>query len=509
MPARDWLRAFCVAVLVAVPAMSTSAQPRTSESHSYVDAINSAELIEDAGLHNDGFGRISMRAIGGHTLSARTYRATGFQDTNGPIWFVMHGVGRNADRYVRIAAPVAERHGALAIVLEFAQDEYPRSSDYTLGVTGSDRFGSAGWRRWSEPQDTVYVEVERAFEVIRRTLLGNQPGYFMFGHSAGAQFTHRLLTFLPEARVIRAVAANAGWYTMPIEEHARDHAMPYGLAGGPVRAREMTGLFDASLVIMLGERDTATASEDRSLRGTTQAQAQGANRFTRGRHYFDAAAAQADALDTELRWRHAIVPHADHDAAKMIDSAALFLFDSPDDLTPPAVAAEAQGLVVTEILADPPKGAAGDSNGDGARDAQDDEFVELMNTGQDPIHLSGWTLGDASNHRRHVFPLGTVLSPGAKLVVFGGGVPTGSFSGAVVQWAENGLGLTNAGDVLTISDAQGSLQYELSWGDASRRAADHWDGSLELNSSIVRSAHPEAHWQPHRAAHGACFSPGE
>ena len=40
----------------------------------------------------------------------------------------------------------------------------------------------------------------------------------IYGHSAGSQFVHRFLMTRPDAPVERAVAANAGWYTLPDDE---------------------------------------------------------------------------------------------------------------------------------------------------------------------------------------------------------------------------------------------------------------------------------------------------
>ncbi|MCA1752752.1 MAG: endonuclease, partial [Flavobacteriales bacterium] len=52
------------------------------------------------------------------------------------------------------------------------------------------------------------------------------------------------------------------------------------------------------------------------------------------------------------------------------------------------------GLIVNEVLYDPPAGDAGDSNGDGTRDPLEDEFVELYNDSVE-IDISGYTLSDA------------------------------------------------------------------------------------------------------------------
>ncbi|MGH2571429.1 MAG: alpha/beta fold hydrolase, partial [bacterium] len=218
-------------------------------------------LLDGSGLAARS-GTLAFATRGGGRLEAATYRATGFDPDRGPIWFVIHGAGRTAESYRDAAAPVAERHGALAIAPLFPESEYPGSDSWTLAPD-------------------VWSEVERAFEQVREALGGAQDGYYLFGHSAGAQFVHRLLTFLPDAQVLGAVAANAGWYTMP----GADRDFPYGLRGTPLGDDDLRPLVRAHLAVLAGERDVATPDEDALLRGTPEAMAQGGNRLARARTY--------------------------------------------------------------------------------------------------------------------------------------------------------------------------------------------------------------------------------
>lgn len=461
-------------------------------------------------VHEPGFGELRFTGVDGVRLRALTYRATGFDPVDGRIWFVMHGASRDVERYIRTAAPVAERHDVLAVAIEFPKRLYPRSSDYTLGVHVTNEPSRRSNAIGDDPGQYLYSDLERLFDAIVAELGGRQTAYSVFGHSAGAQFTHRLLTFLPHPRVDVAVAANAGWYTLPLAEQPGRDSFPYGLLGSPVEPEEVRGLLAAPLVVLVGEADTTTAETDDLVRGTPEAEAQGSTRRARGEFYFESGRHRAATLDTEFDWQLAEVPHAGHDAALMIDSAAWFLFDGGGPGCEASGADEANGLMITEILADPPDGPDGDANGDGARDPQEDEFVELVNAGDSPLCLAGWTLGDANDPLRHVFPLGTVLAPGAVLVVFGGGIPTGDFDGAVVQWCERSLGLSNAGDILTLRDATGRVVCQFSWGDAddATPADDHWPGDLGLAASLVRPAAPGASWQRHPLVEGRHYSPG-
>ena len=427
-----------------------------------------ARLIEGGDLSKAGFGTICFESARREKLKAHIYRATRFDSTTGRVWFVMHGVNRNAEDYVRAAAPVAERVDALLVVVEFSRSAYPNGADYTLGVT---TYGAADGRalkegRWRSPDMYVYSEIERLFGLITRTLGGKQPGYYLFGHSAGAQFVHRMLTFLPNARVLGAVAANAGWYTLPVRgdphaDESPEFVMPYGLHGTPVDETAVRTLLGRNLTIILGELDTASADEDANVRDTRETRSQGRNRVERGKHYFELSQREAQRLGTPFNWRLATVHKANHRASDMLPSVVPFLFATNTPLCEPAEATEE--IVFSDFKFDPPGGDAGDFNRDGRRVGVEDEYVTLRNSGQVALCISGWTLGDAEEKSRHVFPLGTRLKPGESVVVFGGGIPTGDFGGQV-QWARSGqLSLSNDGDTIELRDSAGRLAQRVIW----------------------------------------------
>jgi hypothetical protein len=117
------------------------------------------------------------------------------------------------------------------------------------------------------------------------------------------------------------------------------------------------------------------------------------------------------------------------------------------------------GAHVVEVGAKVAAGALGDTNGDGARDVSDDEFVELLNTDAVPVDLSSWVLRTGSSSStlvtRFTFPVGAQLAPGARAVVFGGGAPTGDFGGALVYAATSSLSLLDGGAWIELQEAGG------------------------------------------------------
>jgi hypothetical protein len=119
----------------------------------------------------------------------------------------------------------------------------------------------------------------------------------------------------------------------------------------------------------------------------------------------------------------------------------------------------ARGLVINEVLADPPSGW--DSGGDGVAATLDDECLELVNAGDAALDVSGWTIADAVRTRVTI-PDGTVIAPGDCLLVLGGGAA--QLPGVATVIAEGGLSLNNGGDTVRIRRPAGELAVELGWG---------------------------------------------
>ncbi|MDE0965168.1 MAG: lamin tail domain-containing protein [Candidatus Latescibacteria bacterium] len=157
-------------------------------------------------------------------------------------------------------------------------------------------------------------------------------------------------------------------------------------------------------------------------------------------------------------------------------------------------------VVIDEILADPPPGITGDANQDGTRKTYEDEFIEIYNTGPDTVSLMGWRLGDddTSLASLFTFPDSTKLPPGDRLLLFGGGTPTGFSVPAFADDGRIGNGLTNSGDVLLLLNAAGDTVDTASL------------ASWPNNQSVVRVPAGSGALMPHKTAapNGTAFSPG-
>jgi len=167
-----------------------------------------------------------------------------------------------------------------------------------------------------------------------------------------------------------------------------------------------------------------------------------------------------------------------------------------------------QGLIINEVLFDPPSDLPGDANGDGMRSASEDEFIEFYNDSDSPVDLSGFTLFDedqlATMEPRHTFPDGTVIPAGGVYVLFGGGTPTGDFGGAQVAASSSGnMNLNNSGDAITILDTDGNVFLTFST-DEEGMGLDFGE-----NQSITRSPDITGSYTLHTSVNASlAFSPG-
>lgn len=170
-----------------------------------------------------------------------------------------------------------------------------------------------------------------------------------------------------------------------------------------------------------------------------------------------------------------------------------------DNDIPPAFA-----LLINEVLYDPSNsGLNGDANGDGVYAQAEDEFIEFFNLSAQDFDISAYKIYDAeglsNNSPSHVFPSGSIVAAGKSIVVFGGGTPTGSFGGALVQTSTSGdMNLNNAGDFISVTDAAGMVVLTF----------DIEPLSNNPNESYTRNPDITGAFEQHSDNTSVLFSPG-
>lgn len=232
-----------------------------------------------------------------------------------PIVFVMHGVNRNAMDYRDQWHELAKEHDFLLVVPEFNKRNFPGAEAYNLGNVFGRNDEIVKQSRWS------FSAIEPIFDEVRRRFSMTTGKYSLYGHSAGAQFVHRFIFHVPEARVSRIVSANAGWYMMP--DFEVDY--PYGLRRSAVTQQNLAAALQLPVTILLGEEDNDP--DHSNLRRTPEAMAQGDHRVERGFSLYATAEAYAERKNIPFNWQLVTIPEADHDNILMAPAAIPYLLN--------------------------------------------------------------------------------------------------------------------------------------------------------------------------------------
>ncbi len=230
------------------------------------------------------------------------------------ILVVMPGRGRNADEYRDEWLEHAAREDALLLVPEFPDDSYS-VAEYNLGNVVDESGGVVPKDEW-----TLSV-IEALYEYVSGEVHSDEPGYYLYGHSAGGQFVHRFMLYMDDNSVLRSVSANSGWYTVPDPEVD----FPYGLRDGPTEDDEdVERMVGAPLTVLLGTDDNDPDSD--GLRSDVGSREQGATRLDRGFFFFRSGQQSAEQLGASFAWELEMVNGVGHSNAEMAAAAARALF---------------------------------------------------------------------------------------------------------------------------------------------------------------------------------------
>lgn len=226
----------------------------------------------------------------------------------------MHGTNRNADDYASAWKVFANKYNYVIAAPEFSSTDWT-TSGYILGnmFTGANGSGNLNPKElWS-----FYIVQLIHTELVEVCGLKNQY-YTLWGHSAGAQFVHRLALFCPDRYVSMYISADAGWYTAPDPGVIYPWGVQHDLLN--LNENDLFALSEKNMVLMRGTADTL---RDSNLNTEPLSDAQGLNRYERAGYYYN----KVKEINSDLEWPLIDVPDVGHDYIKMAEAAGEYIIN--------------------------------------------------------------------------------------------------------------------------------------------------------------------------------------
>ena len=211
---------------------------------------------------------------------------------NTKVLFIIHGGGRNVDKYLNLWRKPAIDKNVILVAPHFTRENYQFYA--TLGMAKSSGNIIDNKVNWlTNSIASFHTFFKSKFNLSTDT-------YFMFGFSGGSQFTHRYLMYGQDKAVEKAAIGSAGWYTF-----INNEPFPYGIKNMPLEPGRIEWLMSTEVLFLLGDKDNDPNHS--SLNSSKGARKQGNNRLSRGWNYFDNLIKIGNRFQIPFRWRYELI----------------------------------------------------------------------------------------------------------------------------------------------------------------------------------------------------------
>ena len=226
------------------------------------------------------------------------------------VIFVIHGNSRNAEDYLSAWIPHVINKNVIVVAPQFRKIDFR----YFFLLEMAESSGDVNRNK----NEYINNSISLFFNFIKSKFSLTTETYKMFGHSAGAQFTHRYMLLSMDNRISNTVIANAGWYTF-----LTDDEFPYGINNSPINIsnKQIEWFMSKKANLLIGSDDI----DFKSVNSSKGANLQGLSRVDRAANYFDSLIMNAESRGYALRWNYRVLERVDHDFKKVTPYAAQIL----------------------------------------------------------------------------------------------------------------------------------------------------------------------------------------
>lgn len=226
------------------------------------------------------------------------------------VIFVIHGNSRNAEDYLSVWIPHVINKNVIVAAPQFRKIDFR----YFFLLEMAESSGKVN----SNKNEYINNSISLFFNYLKSKFSLSTETYRMFGHSAGAQFTHRYMLLSMDNRISNTVIANAGWYTF-----ITDDEFPYGINNSPINIsnEQIKWFMSKKANLLIGSDDIGF----KSVNSSKGANFQGLTRVDRAANYFDSLIMNAESRGYALRWNYRVLERVDHDFKKVTPYAAQIL----------------------------------------------------------------------------------------------------------------------------------------------------------------------------------------
>jgi len=234
---------------------------------------------------------------------------------NTEILIVVPGASRDTQRFHASWLSLAKEDTFVVVTIGASKKHFPDEYSYNAGNVINERGNLVSADKW------LFNAIEKIFNKVKENHGLQTEKFHLFGHSAGGGFVHRYMLFMPQAPVVKAVAANPAFVTLP----DRTVGYPFGLKNIPINNRMIGQWLEKKMAIVLGADDTGPRSKP--LSNGPQARRQGPSCLSRGKRLFREAKKEAKKREVNFGWSLNIVPRVGHDNRLIAPHARKFLFN--------------------------------------------------------------------------------------------------------------------------------------------------------------------------------------